>query len=72
MLFLYLIGLEGKRQVWKTRRRWEDNIKIKHKETRCEGVDYINLAQDNVQWRDLANTVMNLRIPKEAVKFLTS
>jgi hypothetical protein len=28
---------------------------------RCENVDWIHLAQDSVQWRDLVNTVMNFR-----------
>jgi hypothetical protein len=28
-----------------------------------EGLDWINLAQDRDQWRDLVNTVMNLRVP---------
>jgi hypothetical protein len=26
--------------------RWDDNIRMDLKETRCEGVDWINLAQD--------------------------
>jgi hypothetical protein len=28
-----------------------------------EGVDYIHLAQDRVQWQAVVNTVMNLRVP---------
>jgi len=32
-------------------------------ETRCEGVDWINLAQDKDQRWALENTVMNLRVP---------
>jgi hypothetical protein len=28
-----------------------------------DGMDWIDLAQDRDQWRALANTVMNLRIP---------
>jgi hypothetical protein len=27
------------------------------------GMDWIDLAQDNDQWRALVNTVMNLRVP---------
>jgi len=27
------------------------------------GVDWIQLAQDRIQWRTLVNTVMNLRVP---------
>jgi hypothetical protein len=28
-----------------------------------DGMDWIELAQDRDQWRDLVNTVMNLRFP---------
>jgi len=35
----------------------------KYKETGCEGVDWIQLAQDWVQWRAVVNTVMKLRVP---------
>jgi hypothetical protein len=27
------------------------------------GVDWIDLAQDRDQWKDLVNTTMNLRVP---------
>jgi hypothetical protein len=29
-------------------------------------MDWIDLAQDRNRWRALVNTVMNLRIPKDA------
>jgi len=28
-----------------------------------EGVDWIHLTQDRVQWRALTNTIMKLRLP---------
>jgi hypothetical protein len=28
-----------------------------------DGIDWIDLAKDRVQWRALANTVMNFRVP---------
>jgi hypothetical protein len=28
-----------------------------------DGVDWIELAQDKDQWRDVVNTVMNLQVP---------
>jgi hypothetical protein len=47
----------------KTRRRWEDNIRINLKEMWWEGVEWMHLAQDTAQWRILVNVVMNLRVP---------
>jgi hypothetical protein len=45
------------------RRRWENNVQTNLREIGCGGMDWINLAQDRVQWRALVNTVTNLRIP---------
>jgi hypothetical protein len=45
------------------RRRWEDNIKIDLRETGIDGVNWIQLAQDRVQWWACVNTVMNLQVP---------
>ena len=42
---------EGKRPLGKPRRRWEDSIKIGLQEVRCEGMDWIDLAQDRDSWR---------------------
>ena len=38
-------------------------MKIKLKETGCEGVDWIDPAQDTDKWSVLAKTAMNLRFP---------
>jgi hypothetical protein len=54
---------EGKRQLGRFRRRWEDHIKMILKEKIWGGMDWIDLAQDRDQWRALVNTVMNLRFP---------
>jgi hypothetical protein len=36
-----------------------------------DGVDWIDMAQDRDQWRALVNTVLNLRVPLIAGKFLS-
>jgi hypothetical protein len=54
---------EGRRPLGRTRRRWEDNIKMDLREIGFGDVDWIHLAQDTDTWRDLLNTVMNLRVP---------
>jgi len=51
-----------KKPLGRPRSRWEDNIKMDLEEVGWEGVDWIHLAQDRDQWRDLVNTVMNLRL----------
>jgi hypothetical protein len=50
---------EGKRPH---RRRWEDNIKMDLREIEIDGANWIQLAQDRVQWQDFVNMVMNLRV----------
>jgi hypothetical protein len=37
-----------------------DNIKVDVREIGWDGVDWIDMAQDRVQWRALVNTVLNL------------
>jgi hypothetical protein len=54
---------EGKRPLVRSRRRWEDNIKMYLREIGIDGAKWIQLAQDRVQWRAFVNTVMNLRVP---------
>jgi len=44
-------------------RRWEDNIKMDLQEMGCEGMDWINVAQDRDSCRALVNVVMNFRVP---------
>jgi hypothetical protein len=46
---------EGKRPLARSRRRWEDNIKMDLQEVGCGGMDSIDLAG--------MNAVMNLRVP---------
>jgi hypothetical protein len=68
-----LIGRpEGRRPLGRPRCRWEDNIKMDLREIVFGDVDWIHWAQDRDRWRSLVNTVMNLRVPKNAGNFLTS
>jgi hypothetical protein len=59
------------RPLGKPRRKWVDNIKMYFRETGWDAMDWIDLDQDGDQWRALVNTVMNLRVPKDAGKFLS-
>jgi len=54
--------LEGKRPLGRPRCRWEDNIKMDLQEV-GGGEDWMELAQNRDRWRELVNTVMNLRLP---------
>jgi hypothetical protein len=54
---------EGKRPLGRTRRRWEDNIKVNLQEVGCGGMDWIELTQDRHKCRPVVNALMNIRIP---------
>ena len=60
-------GFSGKPGVksplGRSRRRWDDNIKMDIQEVGCGGMDLIELAQDRDRWRVFVNAVMNLRVP---------
>jgi hypothetical protein len=59
-IYRVLVGRpESKRPLERPRRRWEDNIKMDLRETGIDGANWIQLAQDRVQWRACVNTVMN-------------
>ena len=55
---------EGKRQLGRPRRRWEDNIKMDLQEVGGSYGDWMELAQDRDRWRALVGTVKNLRVPR--------
>jgi hypothetical protein len=63
-VYRVLIGRsEGKRLLRRPRRRWEDNIKLDLRDIVIDGANWVQLAQNRVQWRAFVNTVMNLLVP---------
>jgi transcription termination factor 2 len=63
-VYRVLVGRpKGKRPLERPRHRWEDNTtKLDLREIGIVGANWIQLAQDRVQWRALVNTVVNLRV----------
>ena len=55
--------LEGRRPLWRPKRRWVYNIRTDLQEVGCGYMDWIGLAQDRDRWRRLVSAVMNLRVP---------
>jgi hypothetical protein len=63
-VYRVLIGRpKGKSLLERPRHRWEDNIKLDLREIGIDRVNWIQLAQDRVQWRAFVNMVMNLQVP---------
>jgi hypothetical protein len=54
---------KSKRPLERPRHRWEDNNEMDLREIGIDGVNWIQLAQDRVQWRAFMNMVMNLWVP---------
>ena len=55
---------EERRPFRRSRRRWEDNIKMNLREVGWGGsMDLIDLVQDRERWRAVVNAVINLRVP---------
>jgi hypothetical protein len=63
---------EGRRTLGRSRRRWEENIKMDLREVELGDMDWIDLAQDWDRWRAVVNKMMNLRVPLNAWNFLSS
>jgi hypothetical protein len=63
-VYRVLVGkLGGERPLGRPRHRWENNIKLDLREIGINGVNWIWLAQDRVQWQAFVNMVMNLQVP---------
>ena len=53
----------GKRPLGRSRRKWEDNIRMDLKEIYISTSSWVDSAQDRDYWRVLVNAVLNLRVP---------
>jgi hypothetical protein len=63
-VYSVLVGRpEGKRPLGRPRHRWDDNIKLDFRDIGINGANWIQLAQDRVQWWAFVNMVMNLWVP---------
>jgi hypothetical protein len=54
---------KGKRPLGRPRHKWDDNSKMELREIGINGVSWIHLAQDRVQWWAFASMVMNHWVP---------
>jgi hypothetical protein len=52
---------EGKRQLGKSRSRWEDNARTSLRDVGVEARDWIHQARFPIHWQALVKTVMNIR-----------
>jgi hypothetical protein len=63
-VYRVLVGRpKGKRPLGRPRHRWEGNIKLELREIEIDVANWIQLAQDRVQWWACVNTMMNLQVP---------
>ena len=63
-VYRILVGKrDGRRPLWRPRRRWDDNIKMDLREVGRGCGDCMELAQDRDRWRALLNAATNLRVP---------
>ena len=64
VVYRVLVGKpEGKRSLWRPRRRWVYNIRMDVQEVGCGYMDWIGRVQDRDRWRTLVSAVMNLWVP---------
>jgi hypothetical protein len=54
------VGMPGKRPLGRSKRQWDDNLKMDFMRKGWVGMDWIHLVQDRDQWQALVNMVINL------------
>ena len=54
---------EGKRPLGRPRHRWKDNIKTDLQKVGCEGMDWLDVAQEWDRWQAFVNVLMNIQVP---------
>ena len=52
----------GTRLLGRSRRKWEDNIRIDFEEMGINAGNWVDSAQDRDYWRDLVNAALKLRV----------
>jgi hypothetical protein len=58
----FVLKTQVKRPLGRPICNWEDNIKFEFRETGCEGMDWIHLAEDKDQWRAFISMTIDLLI----------
>ena len=53
----------GKSPLGRSRRRWEDNIRMDLKEIGINTRNWVDFIQDRDYWRALVDAALDLRIP---------
>ena len=53
----------GKRPLGRSKRRWEDNIRMDLEEIGINAGNSVDSPQDGNYWRALVNAALNLRVP---------
>jgi hypothetical protein len=62
-VYRVLVGRpEGKRPLGRHGCRWEDNFKLDLRDIGINGANWIQLAQDRVQWWAFVNMLLNLQV----------
>jgi hypothetical protein len=51
---------EGMKPLGRSRCRWEDGIRMDLRETGWKDIEWVQLAQNRVQWQAVVNAVMKL------------